>query len=270
MRIYYPKTITEDILRERIANEIGREIINYEIISSKRRKKSYDIKNKLYADYLNHVKSITKDVGDFIRGYLPKFSSKGKDFDFIRRQCEFLSRHETLLKVRVKTDKEDKFLDLSFEQPSFVSIPVMLFGSYGQYIYIYDHLKSRISFVIGDPENPKTDDYLVDDAMEELWHVAIYPYLVEKENKSLRLGNPLDDTNFKKKLVQEGERLSRLFTFASFDEFKLKKGYENVISERKAEEQEELLVEEIARMGVKRALKEVGKPKAVLKLRSEI
>ena len=175
-----------------------------------------------------------------------------------------------MLKVRVKTDKESKLLDLSFEQPSFVSIPVMQFGSYGQYIYIYDHLKSRISLVIGDSENPKTNDYLVDDAMEELWHIAIYPYLVEKENKSLRLGKPLDDFTFKKKLVQEGERLSRLFTFASFDDFKLKKGYENVICERKPEEQEELLVQEIARMGIKRGLKEVGKLEGILNLGSKL
>ena len=270
MRIFYPRTITEDILSERIANEVEGDIIDYKIISSKRRQEIYESKNKLYADYLNRVKEITKDVGDFIRSYLPKISSKRRDFDYIRSQCAFLRKHEILIKVRVKTDKEDKFLNLSFEQPSFVSIPVMLFGSYGQHIYIYDHLKSRISFVIGDPENPKTDDYFVDDAMEELWHVAIYPYLVEKENKSLRLGKQLDDTSFKKKLVQEGERLSRLFTFASFDEFKLKKGYKNVIGERKAEEQEELLVKEIARMGIKNALKEVGKPKAVLNLSSEL
>lgn len=268
MRIFYPETITEEILRKRIANEVGGDIIDYKIISSKKRKQIYEIINKLSADYLSHVNSIIKDVGDFIRGYLPKFSSKRKDFDYIRNQCEFLRKHEALLKVRVKTDKEDKFIDLNFAQPSFVTIPVMQFGSYGQYIYIYDHLKSRISFVIRDPETPKTDNYLVDDAMEELWHVAIYPYLIEKENKSLRLGKPLDDANFKKKLVQEGERLSRLFTFASFDEFKLKKGYENVTGERKPEEQEKLLAKEIARMGIKRALKEAGKSEGVLNLNS--
>lgn len=267
MRIFHRKTITEDILRERIGNEVEGNIVNYKIISSKRQKKLYEIKSKLYDDYLKHVHSIIKDVGDFIRAYLPKFSSRRKDFDYIRSQCEFLINHEILLKVSVKTDKEERLLDLSFEQPSFVSIPVMQFGSYGQYIYIYDHLKSRISFMIGDPENLKTDDYLVDDAMEELWHVAIYPYLIEKENKSLRLGKPLDDTNFKKKLVQEGERLSRLFTFASFYEFKLKKGYENVTGERKPDEQEEFLVGKIARMGIKRGLKEVAKPEGALNLK---
>jgi hypothetical protein len=105
--------------------------------------------------------------------------------------------------------------------------------------------------------------------MEELWHVAIYPYLVEKENNALKKGRPLDDRNFKKMLIKEGERLSRLFTFASLDEFRQKKRYGYVKSERVIEKREKFLVEEIKRMGIKRAIKEVGKSKGILDFRRE-
>ncbi|MEW6455860.1 MAG: hypothetical protein AB1410_03995 [Acidobacteriota bacterium] len=269
MKIFYPRTITENLLKENIANQIEGEILYYQIISSERIREPYQIKNKEYADYLRGVKRITDDVGDFIMGYLPLFSSKRKDFSYIRKKSEFLTKHENLLKVRVKTDKEDKLLKMIFEQPSFVLILLILFKSRGQSLYIIERYSSKISYVIGDPENPKTDDYFIDNAMEELWHVAIYPYLVEKENISLKNGKPLDDKNFKKMLVKEGERLSRLFTFASIDEFRLKKDYKDVKSDRIIEEREKFLVEEIKRMGIKRAVKEVGKSKGILDFRRE-
>lgn len=269
MRIFYPRTITKAFLKESIANQIKGEILHYQIISSERIMKPYQIKNEAYADYLSKAKEITKDVGDFIKGYLPIFSSERKDFRYIRKKREFLTKHENFLNVKVKTDKGDKLLKMRLEQPSFVLIPLVLFKSRGQSLYIIDHYNSKISYVIGAPENPKTDDYFVDNAMEELWHVAIYPYLVEKENNALSKGKPLDDKNFKKMLVKEGERLSRLFTFASIDEIRLKKGYEYTISERMIEKREKFLVEEIKRMGIRKAVKEVGNPKGILDFRRE-
>lgn len=269
MKIFYPRTITKAFLKESIANKIEGEILHYQIISSERIREPYQIKNEDYANYLNRVEKITDDVGDFIKGYLPIFSSQRKDFRYIRKKREFLTKHENFLKVRVKTDKADKLVKMRLEQPSFVLIPLILFKSRGQSLYIIDHYNSKISYVIGEPENPRTDDYFVDNAMEELWHVAIYPYLVEKENNALKKGKSLYDKNFKKMLVKEGERLSRLFTFASIDEFRIKKDYEYIESERMIEKKEKFLVEEIKRMGMKKAIKEVGTPKGILDFRRE-
>mgnify|MGYP001123982450 FL=1 len=244
--------------------------MHYEIISSDRVKEPYQIKNESYKNYLDRAKEIIDAVGNFIKGYLPLFSSQKKDFQSIRKKCEFLAKHETLLKLRVETDKMDKSVKMRLEQPSFVLIPLVLFRTQSQHIYIIDHYNSKISYVIGDPENQRTDDYFIDNAMEELWHVALYPYLVEKENNGLRRGKCLDDENFKKMLVKEGERLSRLFSFASIDEFRIKKSYKKIKSERKIEEREEFLVEEIKRLGLKSALNEVGKPGGFLDFRREI
>lgn len=269
MRIFYPKTVTKAFIEESIASQIEGEILDYEIISSEIIREPYQIKNKDYADYLNRAEVITNDVGEFIKGYLSAFSSERKDFLLIRKKFEFLAKHENLLKIRVKTDKGDKLVQMRLEQPSFVLIPLVLFRSRGQSLYIIDHYNSKISYVIGDPENPRTDSYLVDNAMEELWHVAIYPHLVEKENRALKKGKALDDKNFKKMLVKEGERLSRLFTFASIDDFRHKKGYEYVKQERIPEKRERFLVEEIKKIGLKRALKEVEKSKGFLDFRRE-
>jgi len=243
--------------------------LHYQIISSERIREPYQIKNKDYVAYLKGVEEITENVGNFIKSHLPKFSSYRKDFRYIRKKREFLIKHENLLKIRVKTDKADKLIRMRLEQPSFVLIPLILFKSRGQSLYIIDHYNSKISYVIGAPENPKTDDYLVDNAMEELWHVAIYPYLVEKENSALKKGKPLDDSNFKKMLVKEGERLSRLFTFASIDEFRQKKRYEHIKPERVIEKREKFLVEEIKRMGIKRAVNVVRESKGILDFRRE-
>jgi len=269
MRIFYPKTITMAFIKESAASQIEGEILDYEIIFSESIREPYQIKNRDYADYLRRAKEITKDVGEFIKGYLPAFSSERKDFVLIRKKFEFLTKHENLLKIKVKTDKGEKLLQIRLEQPSFVIIPLVLFKSREQSLYIIDHYNSKISYVIGDPENPRTDSYFVDNAMEELWHVAIYPHLVAKENEALKEGKPLDDNNFKKMLVKEGERLSRLFTFASSDDFRLKKGYEYIKPERTPEKSERFLVEEIKKMGLRQALKEVGKSKGFLDFRRE-
>ena len=79
----------------------------------------------------------------------------------------------------------------------------------------------------------------------------------------------LSDKNFKKMLVKEGERLSRLFTFASIEEFRQKKDYEYIKSERTTEKREIFLVEEIKRIGIRKALKEIGKSKGFLDFRRE-
>lgn len=269
MKIFYPRTITKAFIKESLANQIEGEILHYQIISSERIREPYQIKNEDHAGYLARVKEITEDVGDFIKGYLPIFSSERKDFHYIRRKCEYLTKHENLLKIRVKTDKVDKLIKMRLEQPSFVLIPLVLFKAREQSLYIIDHYNSKISYVIGEPENPRTDDYFVDNALEELWHVALYPYLVEKENNALRKGKPLDDKNFKKMLVKEGERLCRLFTFASVDEFRSKKDYKYIKSERMPEKREKFLLEEIKRIGIRKALKVVKKSKGFLDFRRE-
>lgn len=270
MRVFYPEIITKAFLKESLADQIEGEILQYEIISSERIKEPYQIKNEAYKNYLDRAKKIINAVGNFIKGYLPLFSSQKKDFQYIRKKCEFLAKHEILLKLKIETDKMDKSVKMRLEQPSFVLIPLVLFRSQSQYLYIIDHYNSKISYVIGDPENPRTDDYLIDNAMEELWHVSLYPYLVEKENIGLKRGKPLDDDNFKKMLVKEGERLSRLFSFASIDDFRIKKSYKQIKSERKIEEREEFLVQEIKTIGLISALKEVGRPRGFLDFRREI
>jgi hypothetical protein len=269
MKIFYPQAITEALLEKIITNQIEGELLYYQIISSERIREPYQIKNKDYAYYLKGVEEITEDVGDFIKAYLPIFSYHKKDFRYIRRKREFLVKHENLLKIRVKTDKDDMLIRVRLVQPSFVLIPLILFKSQGQYLYIIDHYNSKISYVIGDPDSPKTDGYFVDNGMEELWHVAIYPYLIEKENNALKKGKPLNDKNFKTMLVKEGERLSRLFTFASIDEFRQKKGYEYIKSERTIEKREIFFVEEIKGIGIRKALKEIGKSKGFLDFRRE-
>jgi len=115
----------------------------------------------------------------------------------------------------------------------------------------------------------KTDkaDKLIRMRLEQPSFVLI-PLLLFK-SRGLKKGKPLDDRNFKKMLVKEGERLSRLFTFASLDEFRQKKRYGYIKSERAIEKREKFLVEEIKRMGVKRAIKEVGKSKGILDFRRE-
>ena len=185
MKTVYLEPITEDMLTERLSNELGEKILRYQRISSSHRKHPYDVKNELDAKYLEHAKKIIGDVGGFVRDCLPRFPSHHRvNFDYVRtRQVEFLDRYELLVTV-----KEEKEFRLCFDLPSFVFIPKILYRIKGQYVYFYNHLESRISFVIGNPRNPETQDYFIDDALEEFWHLALYPCLVERLNRNLQSG----------------------------------------------------------------------------------
>ena len=241
---------------------MGKEILHYDRISSTLKKEPYEVRNELDLKYLEHVKGIITDVGDFIKGYLPRFfSSQRADFDYVRKyNVEFLSKQQLLVKVIAKTDKEEKELSLSFDLPSFVYLPRTLFRIKEQYVYLHNHLESRISFVIGKRENPKTDDYFFDDALEELWHLAIHPYLIEKLNRNLRTGGITSVTYNMSNFLLEGESLAKAFAFASIDEFKEKKGYD--IPRREVKGGRKILVDKIKSIGIKKALKEVSKPGA--------
>ena len=258
MKVFYLHPITDDIVIEKLHREMGEEILHYDRISSKRKKEPYEIKDEFDLKYLEHAKGIINDVGDFIRGFLPRFFSPQRaDFDYVRKyNVEFLGRHELIVKVRVKTDKGEKELPLSFDLPSFVYIPRILFRIKGRHVYLHNHLKSSISFVIGNRENPKTDDYFIDDAMEELWHLAIHPYLLEKLNRTLKSEEIKSNDNMAKVLM-EGEYLAKAFAFVSLDEFKEKKGY--VIPGKKIKDKEEILVNKIKSIGIKGALKEISR-----------
>ena len=258
MKVYYLQPITDDIVIEKLHRETGEEILHYDRISSTRKKEPYETKNELDLKYLQHAKGIINDVGDFIRGYLPRFLSPQRaDFDYVRKHnLEFLRRHVLLAKVRVKTAQGEKEHFLSFDLPSFVYIPRILLRIRDRYVYLYNHLKSSISFVIGSTENPKPDDYFVDDAMEELWHLAIHPRLIEKLNKNLETEETKTDHNMSR-ILMEGEYLAKAFTFVSLDEFRKKKGY--VISSRKINDKEKILVDKIKSLGIRQALKEIGR-----------
>lgn len=267
MRVFYLGPITDDVLFKKLSDEIKEKILSYDKVFSKRQRRVYEIKNKLDRKYLEHVKGITNEIGDFIRDFLPRFyfSSQRGDFDYVRKyRVEFLNRHELLVKVRVKTDKEEKELLLDFDLPSSVYLPGKLFRVKGQYVYIYSHLDSRISFVIGNRENPKTDDWLIDDALEELWHLAIYPYLVEKFNRNLRKG-VIKPESGKSEMVREGEFLAKALSSASFDEFKGKKKYDiPTLSkvqgpDQQTRDEEKILADKIKKIGIKKALKEISR-----------
>lgn len=260
MTVSYLQPVTNDVLIEKIHHEIGEEILDYDRISSTHRKEPYESKNELDLKYLEHAKGIINEVGDFIRGFLPRFLSPHRaDFDYVRKHnVEFLKRHELLIEVRVKTNKEGKILPLSFDLPSFVYIPRMVCKIKEQYVYLHNHLESSISFVIGNRENPKKDEYFIEDAMEELWHLAIHPYLIEKLNRNLRSGavRPLHcDVS---KILIEGESLAKAFTSVSFDVFNEKKRYD--IHCWETEGKEKALVDKIKGIGIKEALKQISRP----------
>ncbi len=258
MKVFYLHPITDDIVIKKLHREMGEEILHYDRISSKRKKEPYEIKDQFDLKYLEHAKGIINDVGDFIRGFLPRFFSPQRaDFDYVRKyNVEFLGRHELMVKVRVRTDKGEKELPLSFDLPSFVYIPRILFRIKGRYVYLHNHLKSSISFVIGNQENPKTDDYFIDDAMEELWHLAMHPYLLEKLNRTLKSEEIKSNDNMAKVLM-EGEYLAKAFAIVSLDEFKQKKGYD--IPGKKIKDKEEILANKIKSIGIKGALKEISR-----------
>lgn len=259
MRTFYLEPVTEDMLAEKLSCEVGEEVLHYERMFSSHKKHPYEIKNEIDAKYLQHARNFIGDVGEFVRDCLPGFPSHHKaHFDYVRRhQVEFLDKYELLLTVKVETVKEEKEFCLRFDLPSFVFVPKILLRMKGQYVYLYNHLECRISFVIGNPRNPKTQDYFIDDAMEEFWHLALYPYLVERLNRKLRSGilEPLE-LNMSRILVLEGELLSKAFALASFDEFK-KKQYK--IPEREPKGKEKAIFNKIERLGIRKALREVSK-----------
>ncbi len=258
MEVFYLQPITDDIMIEKLHREMGEEILHYDRLSSTHKKKPYEPKNELDLRYLEHAKGIINDVGGFIRGFLPRFFSPQRaDFDYVRKHnVEFLRSHELIVKVRVGTDKGEEEISLSFSLPSFVYIPRVLYRIKGRYLYLHNHLKSSISFVIGDRENPKTDDYFIDDAMEELWHLAIHPYLIEKLNRDLISEEAEPKHNISNTLMQ-GEYLAKAFALVSLDEFKKKKGY--LIPSRKTEDKQRVLVDRIKDVGIREALKKIGR-----------
>lgn len=260
MKTFYLEPVTEGMLAEKLSREVGEEILRCERISSLHRKHPYEIKSELDAKYLEHARKIIGDVGDFVRDCLPGFPSQQRvNFDYVRmRQVEFLDRYELLVTVRAETVKEEKEFRLCFDLPSFVFIPKILHRIKGQYVYLYNHLECRISFVIGNPGNPKTLDYFIDDAMEEFWHLALYPRLVERLNRNLQSGTiQPSDYKVSRILVMEGELLSKAFALASFDEFKEKKGYD--IPKRQPKGKEKIILDKIKRAGIREALREVSK-----------
>ena len=260
MKTFYLEPITEDMIVEKLRHEVGEEILHYERMSSSHKKHAYEISNEADAKYLECAKKIIGDVGDFIRDCLPRFPSNQRaNFDYVRKhQVEFLDRYEFLIKIKAQTVKEQKELYLCFHLPSFIFVPKVAYRIKGQYIYLYNHLECKISFVIGNPRNPKTRDYFIDDAMEEFWHLALYPYLVEKLNKNVQsYAMRPSDHDVSSILVVEGELLSKAFALASFDEFKRKKGYD--VPKRAPKEKEKNIVDNIGHVGIRKALREVSK-----------
>ncbi len=258
MEVFYLQPITDDIMIEKLHREMGEEILHYDRLSSIHKKKPYEPKNELDLRYLEHAKGIINDVGGFIRGFLPRFFSPQRaDFDYVRKHnVEFLRSHELIVKVRVGTDKGEEEISLSFSLPSFVYIPRVLYRIKGRYLYLHNHLKSSISFVIGDRENPKTDDYFIDDAMEELWHLAIHPRLIEKLNRSLISEERRPNHNMSR-ILTEGEYLAKAFAFVSLHRFREKKGY--FIPGREINDKEKIQVERIRSVGIREALKEISR-----------
>lgn len=260
MKTFYLEPVTDDMIAEKLRCEAGEEIQHWERMSSLHRKRPYEIRNEADAKYLEHARKIIGDVGDFIRDCLPGFPSHQRiNFDYVRaRQVEFLDRYELLVTVRAVMVKGEKEFCLRFDLPSFVFIPRILHRIKGQYVYLYNHLESRISFVIGNAGNPKPQDYFIDDAMEEFWHLALYPYLLERLNRNLQSGTiKPSDYNVSRILVMEGELLSKAFVLASFDQFKEKKGYD--ICNREPKGKEKVFLDKIQNVGIRKALREVRK-----------
>jgi len=94
--------------------------------------------------------------------------------------------------------------------------------------------------------------------MEEFWHLALYPYLVERLNRSLRSrGIQPSEPNVSKILLLQGELLSKAFALASFDEFRQSKRYD--VPEREPKGKERAIVHRIEHVGIREALRAVGK-----------
>ena len=260
MRTLYLEPVTQDLLIEKASQEVGEQVLRCHRISSSHKKHPYAIKSETDAKYLEHASKLIAAVGDFVRSYLPGFLSRQRaNFDYVcKHQLEFLERHETVVIAKVETPGGEKVLHLHFDLPSSVFIPEVLLRIRGKYLYVYNHLQCRISFVIGRPENPKTDGCFIQDAMEEFWHLALCPYLIERVNRNLQAGaiQP-SDYNVSRILVMEGELVSKGFALASFNEFVKKTGYDFPASQPKGKEK--LVLDKIQRAGISKALRAVGK-----------
>jgi hypothetical protein len=262
MRAFYIEPITAEILAKKLTHELGEQVIHYERISALHNKHPYKVKNELYKKYLEHAEQIINDVGGFVRDYLPGFPSYQRtNFDYVRmHQKELLEEYGLLMRVRAETASGEKELQLCFDLPSFVSTAKMFLRMKWQYVCLYNHLESRISFVIGSPGNPKTEEQLVSEAMEEFWHLALFPYLLEKLNKHLQ-GAIIAPSDYEvsKGLLMEGELVSKAFALASFKEFYRKKGYRAL--QHQSGEQERVMLDKIEHSGIRRALREFSKSK---------
>lgn len=175
-------------------------------------------------------------------------------------QRELFEEYGLLTRVRAETASGEKELHLCFDLPSFVSTVKIFLRMKWQYVCLYNHLESRISFVIGSPVNPKTREQLVNEAMEEFWHLALFPYLVERLNKRLQ-GAIIAPSDYEvsRTLLTEGELVSKAFALASFREFNKKKGYGAL--QHQPGDKERVILERIEHSGIRRALREFGRSK---------
>ena len=157
MKAFYIEPITQRMLSEKLTEELGEHVLRYERISSLHNKHPYRVKNGLYAKYLDRAKQILDDVGEFVRGYLPGFPSYQRaNFDYVRKhQMELCEEYGLLTRVRAETASGEKEVYLCFDLPSFVSTAKIFLRIKWQYVCLYNHLGSRISFVIGSPEIQK-------------------------------------------------------------------------------------------------------------------
>jgi hypothetical protein len=97
--------------------------------------------------------------------------------------------------------------------------------------------------------------------MEELWHLAIFPHLIEKLNRNLKIGQfTRPESDLSEMLVKEGEFLSKAFALVSLKEFKRKVG--NGVSNKEVRGKGKILFEKLRGMGIKKALKQVSRPGA--------
>lgn len=250
------------MLIEKLTNELGEQVLHYERISSLHSKHPYRVKNDLYSKYLDRAIQILDDVGEFVRGYLPGFPSYQRaNFDYVRKhQRELFEEYGLLTRVRAETASGEKEVHLCFDLPSFVSTAKIFLRMKWQYVCLYNHLESRISFVIGSPVNPKTQEQLVSEAMEEFWHLALFPHLVERLNKRLQ-GAIIAPSDYEvsKNLLMEGELVSKAFALASFRELHKNEGYR--VLQQQPGDNEKVITEGIERYGIRRALRELGSSK---------
>ena len=95
--------------------------------------------------------------------------------------------------------------------------------------------------------------------MEELWHLAIFPHLIEKLNRNLKIGEfTCPESDLSRMLVKEGEFLTKAFVLASLEEFAKKIGHD--VYNKEVRGKEKILFEKLRRTRIKKTLKEVSRP----------